>query len=183
MKLSKLLIVLLILALIEIVILVLEKDDPVVTPVKSKIDVSVFFNNPRLTLNPKLCNDVFPVKRKVEIELGDVPAEIAVKQLLMGPNKNEQKAGYHSYFNVTTSGKFNYLHQKDGEVRVDFKDLRSVLTDVDAPCAAAELLAQLTSTVQEYFPEKFIIFSINGNVDQFYRWLNMAPPINSTAPE
>jgi hypothetical protein len=122
--------------------------------------------------NPNDCAEVVPVER----ETGGRPTLFTgMQQLMFGPTDEEKAQGLGGWFSEDTR---DYLisAERDGDVaRVDFKDLREVIPNASSSCGSATLLAQLDSTARQFGSSK-TLYSINGDLDTFYEWLQMSTP-------
>lgn len=52
----------------------------------------------------------------------------------------------------------------------------ATLSPTSAATEALTLLAQLDGTAKQFSSVDEAIYSLNGDVDAFYRWLQMVPP-------
>lgn len=118
------------------------------------------------------CADVVAVDR----EVGDGPTlQTVMEQLLAGPTEQEKAEGLGGWFSESTADMLISAEQEGDVARVDFKDLREVIPNASSSCGSAGLLAQLDSTAKEFGASR-TLYSINGDLDTFYNWLQLATP-------
>jgi hypothetical protein len=118
------------------------------------------------------CDEVVPVEREVG---GRPTLQTGMEQLLAGPTDQERAQGLGGWFSEATRDLL-ISAERDGEVaRVDFKDLRDVIPNASSSCGSAALLAQLDSTAKQFGATQ-TLYSINGDLDTFYNWLQLATP-------
>lgn len=118
------------------------------------------------------CADVVAEERIV----GGRPTIAAgFEQLLAGPTEAERQRGLGGWFGESTKDMLISAEQQDGIARVDFKDLREVIPNASTSCGSAGLLAQLDSTAKQ-FGATSTLYSINGDLDAFYNWLQRSTP-------
>jgi hypothetical protein len=60
--------------------------------------------------------------------------------------------------------------------RVDFADLRTVVPGASTSCGSARLLARLDATVTRFPRVDRAVDSLEGDVPDFYEWLQLVPP-------
>jgi hypothetical protein len=118
--------------------------------------------------------DVFPVERTVPTP--DV-LQGALEELLAGPTAEEEAEGYTSTFSDETAGMLNSADIEDGIALVDFDaDLRDALPNAGTSTGSLVLFGQLDGTVTQFATVDEAIYSLDGDVDAFYLWLQAAPP-------
>lgn len=142
--------------------------------VQPSVAVTVYFNNDRLSQHSGLCDVVFPVVRNTPQK--ESLALIALKQLLQGPTPEEQKNGFRSFFSSVTTEMLNDVVERDDAVHIDFKDMRQALSGATSSCGQAEMMTQLTKTLRPFYPDEAFVFSIEGNIELFYDWLELEKP-------
>lgn len=118
------------------------------------------------------CGDVFAVSREVAAE---DPIGEAVVALLEGPTPAERDEGYGGWFTEETAGMLLGYRTENGVTYVDFADLRPVIPNASTSCGSAALLAQLNETLGQFPGLGEPRYSINGDVDAFYEWLQLSP--------
>lgn len=124
------------------------------------------------TNNPSDCAEVAPVERAVG---GRPTLSTGIQQLLAGPTAEERQQNLGAFFSQATRD-FLISAERTGEVaEVDFRDLRSVIPNASSSCGSAALLAQLDGTARQFGASR-TVYSINGDVDTFYHWLQMPAP-------
>jgi hypothetical protein len=139
-------------------------------PATPSTTVRLFFPNSSLG-DP--CGEVFPVTRTVP---ASAPLEPALDALLAGPTPAEQEQGYGGWFSEQTEGLLRSVRIGSGTAFVDFDDLREVIPDASTSCGSATLLAQLDRTVTQFPTVERARYSIGGDQETFYLWLQLAPP-------
>jgi len=124
------------------------------------------------TNNPSDCAEVQAVER----EVGGTPTLAAgMEQLLAGPTAEEEVRGLGGWFSDATRDMLISAEREGDVARVDFRDLREVIPNASSSCGSATLLAQLDSTAQQFEASR-TLYSINGDVDAFYNWLQLGTP-------
>jgi hypothetical protein len=139
------------------------------------VQVDVFLTNDRLG-DP--CSEVFAVSRRVAV---DDPITGAMEALLAGPMQAEEARGFDGWFSDRTAGMLLSVRVGGGVARVDFNDLASVIPSASSSCGSAALLAQLDTTLLQFPEVEATRYSINGDVDAFYEWLQRGAPEAPTA--
>jgi hypothetical protein len=121
------------------------------------------------------CTEVYPVPRDVS---ADDPLTGALEALLAGPTETEQAQGYGGWFSADTAGMLRSVDVVSGTVIVQFGDLRPIIPNASTSCGSSALLAQLDRTVlgvaEGVAPP--VLYSIDGDQDAFYEWLQLAVP-------
>lgn len=118
------------------------------------------------------CAEVVAVTREVE---GIPTLATGMEQLMAGPTEAEAAEGLGGWFTEATSDQL-ISAELDGEVaRVDFEDLRNVIPNASSSCGSAMLLAQLDETAGQ-FGATSTLYSIQGDMDTFYEWLQLVTP-------
>lgn len=118
------------------------------------------------------CDDVVAVDR----EVGGRPSlATGMEQLLAGPTEQEKAEGLGGWFSESTKDLLISAEREGGVARVDFKDLREVIPNASSSCGSAGLLAQLDSTAKQFGATQ-TLYSINGDTDTFYNWLQLSTP-------
>lgn len=118
--------------------------------------------------------DVFPVERTVATP--DV-LHGALEELLAGPTAEEEAEGYAGFFSDETAGMLNGAEIEGGVARVDLDaGLRDALPNAGTSTGALTLLGQLDGTVEQFSTVDEVIYSLDGDVDAFYAWLQLAVP-------
>lgn len=122
--------------------------------------------------NSEDCAEVVAVTREVG---GSPTLTTGMEQLLAGPTDAEAADGLGGWFTDATSDML-ISAELDGEVaRVDFEDFRDVIPNASSSCGSAMLLAQLDETA-EGFGATSTLYSIEGDTNTFYEWLQLATP-------
>ncbi|HEX2054837.1 MAG TPA: hypothetical protein VHJ78_14075 [Actinomycetota bacterium] len=124
------------------------------------------------TQNPNDCGEVRPVERTVG---GRPTLRTGMEQLLAGPTEEERAAGLGGWFSDATRDMLISAERRGNTAVVDFKDLRPVIPNASSSCGSASLLAQLDSTAKQFGASR-TLYSINGDVQAFYEWLQMTVP-------
>ncbi|MGH9198740.1 MAG: GerMN domain-containing protein [Acidimicrobiia bacterium] len=100
----------------------------------------------------------------------------SMQALLEGPTSEEKAKGYSSWFSSETAGMLNEVTLEEGTARIDFDDLSKVIPNASSSCGGATLLAQLDSTAKQFPTVRKVIYSIDGDPDRFYSWLQLDTP-------
>lgn len=135
--------------------------------------VSVYFTNPDRGADDEW-SEPYAVERTVPAP--DV-LRGALEALLEGPTPDEEAEGYESWFSAETSGLLNSVELEDGTAYVDFDaTLRDVIPNASTSSGSRLLLTQLSTTATQFPTVDEAIYSLDGDVDGFYLWLQMSPP-------
>jgi hypothetical protein len=132
--------------------------------------VQVFFTNPDRGPDPQ----VFPVERTVA-----APAVLrgALEELLAGPTSAEADEGYWSFFSSATADQLDDVSLADGTAEVSFSaELPEIIPNASTSAGSAVLLAELDATTTQFETVDEAIYSLEGDVDAFYEWLQLAYP-------
>lgn len=122
--------------------------------------------------NPNDCAEVVAVGREVR---GRPTLATGMEQLLAGPTEAEEAEGLGGWFSEETSDLLISAELEGGVARVDFEDLRPVIPNASSSCGSATLLAQLDATARQFGATR-TLYSINGDLNTFYEWLQMGVP-------
>ena len=147
-----------------------DPDDGEEAPAAPTALVEVYFTNLDLGAD----HEVFAVERRVaapEVLHG------ALEQLLAGPTEAEQEQGYWSWFSAETAGLLDSVRIEDGVAFVHFDaSLPEVIPNASTSAGSAALLAALDATSTQFPTVDEAIYSLEGDVDPFYEWLQLTPP-------
>jgi hypothetical protein len=100
----------------------------------------------------------------------------ALEQLLAGPTESERQAGAISWFSSATADMLIDVSLDNGQVVVDFGDLRPIIPNASSSAGSQILLSQLDATVFQFDTVESVIYRIDGDADAFYEWLQLAVP-------
>lgn len=139
-------------------------------PVTGTVDVEVFFTN---ELRGDPCGDVFPIIRSVD---ADDPVRGALEALLEGPTAAEEAEGYGGWFSPDTARMLRGVEVTDGTAWVDLADLRPVIPNASTSCGSGALLAMLDGTVLQFPDVDAAVYTIDGDAEAFYHWLQRDLP-------
>ncbi|MGK2948692.1 MAG: GerMN domain-containing protein [Acidimicrobiales bacterium] len=120
-----------------------------------------------------MCADTEPVERIVE---GPAVLEAALRALLAGPTAAEREAGLSSWFSEETAGALRSVAIEDGTAFIDFSDFRALVGGASTTCGANVLVRQLDRTALQFPTVERTLYSIEGDVEAFYGWLQASPP-------
>jgi hypothetical protein len=134
------------------------------------IEVRVFFSRGELE---ESCAAVDPVVREVA---GTDPLTGALEALLAGPTPAEVADGFGGWFTTATAGMLRSVEVRGEVAYVDLDDLREVIPDASTSCGSALLLAQLDGTVTSTVEVDRVVYSIDGDTETFYAWLQYDVP-------
>jgi hypothetical protein len=132
--------------------------------------VLVFFANAGRGPEPQ----VFPVERTVT-----PPAVLrgALEELLAGPTAEEELEGYRSFFSSETADQLVDVSIEDGVAQVTFaSELPELIPNASASTGSASLLGALDATATQFESVDEAVYSLEGDVDAFYEWLQLASP-------
>ncbi len=116
--------------------------------------VSLFFNNTSHDPNLPDCSIVYPIERRIPVT-GDKNLQ-AMKELIKGPSRIEQTAGYIS--SIPQTAKLNTVTIEKNNIIVDFVNL-------DIPggsCSVTAARAQITETIKALTQIEHVTISIQG---------------------
>ena len=133
--------------------------------------VEVYFTN----LDRGDDTEVFAVERDV-----DLPRVLsgALQALLEGPTAAEQEQGYWSWFSEETAGMLLSVHLDAGVAEVSFDPaLRTVIPNASTSAGSTMLLGALDATTLQFPTVDEVVYSFDGDVDAFYEWLQLGPPV------
>lgn len=120
------------------------------------------------------CDQVVAVPRAATVE---GPEADALTQLLAGPTAAEKAQGLGSWFSDATAGMLHSVVIEDGVARVDFDPaLATTIPNASASCGSSLLLAQLDATIDQFDSVDRVVYSLGGDVDAFYGWLQLTTP-------
>jgi len=120
------------------------------------------------------CDQVVAVPRTATVE---GPEADALAQLLAGPTPSEQAQGLTSWFSTATSGMLRSVVIEDRVARIDFDPaLATTIPNASTSCGSSLLLAQLDATIGQFGTSRRAVYSLGGDVEAFYGWLQLSPP-------
>ncbi|MDH5371557.1 MAG: GerMN domain-containing protein [Acidimicrobiia bacterium] len=119
------------------------------------------------------CSLVSPVVRVVE-----PPATLAgaMQALLAGATADELAAGYDSWFSEEVGWELESAIIADGVARIDFSEDSPFINNASTSCGSFSFLGQLTMTATQFPAVDEVIFSIGGDAQVFYEWLQRDVP-------
>lgn len=136
--------------------------------------LKVYFGNSNLNPNSVDCNKVYSVFRSIGPKA--TTPSLALQELFKGPTESEKNNGYTSWFSEETRDVLKNIKVANGLAEVDLMDIRQIIPNASASCGSAQLLAQMEATLKDFPEIKNVIFSINGQPDIFYEWLQLSTP-------
>lgn len=131
---------------------------PITFSTQETTTVELFFNNTSHDPNLADCSIVYPIERRIPTSQGK-SAENAISELIKGPSRIEQTAGYVS--SIPRTAKLNTITIEKDTVIIDFSKL-------DVPggsCAVTAVRAQITETIKALTQAKNVVISINKNTE------------------
>lgn len=135
-----------------------------------EVSVEVYFANRELGDD----TEAFAVERVV-----DAPQvlEGALEELLAGPTDAEEAEGYSSWFSEETRGMLESVRIEDRTAHVAFDaGLPETIPGASSSAGSTVLLAALDQTVTQFSTVEEAVYSLDGDVDAFYEWLQRAAP-------
>ena len=119
------------------------------------------------------CSQVAPVERMVE-----PPAVLAgaMEALLAGPTDEEVAAGYYSWFSPEVGWELESAIIRDGVAYIDFAEDSPFINNASTSCGSSSFLGQLIETATQFSSVDNALFSIGGDADTFYQWLQRDTP-------
>jgi spore germination protein GerM len=149
-------------------------DDAAADPTSHEFQV--FFTN----LERGAEGEVYPVERTTTDD--DLPTA-AVRELLAGPTPEELEQGYSSWFSPDTTGMLRSVRVEDQAAHVDFDGaLATTIPGASTSAGSLVLLAELDATTRQFPDITDSIYSLDGDVEAFYEWLQLGPPDRDAAP-
>ncbi len=150
------------------------EDDGVTEPTSRELQV--FFTN----IDRGAEGEVYPVGRTTTDD--DLPTA-AVRELLAGPTVEERDQGFSSWFSPDTAGMLRSVRVEDGVAYVDVDDtMRTTIPGASTSAGSLVLLAELDATTRQFPEITDSRYSLDGDVEAFYEWLQLAPPNGDAAP-
>ncbi|HYG56688.1 MAG TPA: GerMN domain-containing protein [Symbiobacteriaceae bacterium] len=102
----------------------------------------------------------------------DAALETALKELLKGPNAEEQAAGFRSFFSGLTAGMLKRVTVTDEKrAIVDFADFRDKMSNASTSAGAGQLIRELSKTVFQFDEIQEVEYQLDGSCDAFFQWL------------
>ncbi|PIV56510.1 MAG: hypothetical protein COS15_01420 [Caldiserica bacterium CG02_land_8_20_14_3_00_36_38] len=127
--------------------------------------VKVFYSN--IKLNPEMldCTKVFPVDRRLDSKFFTSGNDFVVETLklfLKGPTQKEKDEGYA----ITTPQNLtiNSVKVSGKNVQVDFG--KELFDAGGGSCKVGAIRAEISKTVEQFFPGYQVIISANGNSEE-----------------
>ena len=143
-------------------------------PVVEDVEVYVFLTGgPDADTDNLDCSQVAPVVRLVE-----PPAVLAgaMEALLAGPTDEEVAAGYYSWFYPEVGWELESAIIRDGVAYIDFAEDSPFINNASTSCGSSSFLGQLIETATQFSAVDNALFSIGGDADTFYQWLQRDTP-------
>jgi hypothetical protein len=136
-------------------------------PPPGQMEVAVFFTCTR----PGAAAPV-PVFRLVPASQAVIRSSL--EQLLAGPTGAELDAGLASWFSPATAGMLDSINlEPDGDLIVDFHDLRTVIPNASSSAGSEMLLGELDATVFQFTSVWTVVYRIEGDCEAFNEWLQL----------
>lgn len=113
-----------------------------------------------------------PVARTVpETDNQEALVHSTLKELLKGPTDAEIAQGFTSWFSPATAGAVTDVVW-DGEFfTVVFQGLKALIPNASTSAGSQILLSQLNSTVFQFDFVESVNYTLEGNCDDFWQWL------------
>ena len=139
------------------------------TPVEGMVNVWVFF-----TMAADESMTPVPVARTVpETNSHETLVLSTLKELLKGPTDAEKGKGLTSWFSPATTGAASDVVW-DGEFfTVVFQGLNTLIPNASTSAGSQMLLSQLNSTMFQFDFVQSVNYTLEGNCDDFWQWLQM----------
>lgn len=97
---------------------------------------------------------------------------MALATLVRGPTAEEQARGIRSWFSEETAGVLRSVEvDSQGQVTVDFHDLRPLIPNASTSAGSAMLLQELNGTVFQFPEIRSVEYRMNGSCERFWEWL------------
>ena len=131
----------------------------------------VFFNNTKF--NPEMldCRLSYPVEKTTS---GTLPyEEQALRALFAGPTKEQEQAGFQSFFSSTTSKILRSIKVIENVALVNLKDIRTLIPNANSSCGSAQFLSEIENTLKQ-FPHIYQVYlAIDEDPARIYEWLQL----------
>jgi spore germination protein GerM len=119
------------------------------------------------------CTDTSMVERTVE---GPDVLAATLTELLAGPTADETAGGLTSWFSADTADALKSVEIVDGTAHIDFTDFRTQISGASSSCGSSQLMSQLDQTAKQFPAVERTLYSVDGDVEAFYEWLQRSPP-------
>lgn len=133
------------------------------------VTVAVYFS----PADDATCSETVSVPRSVQ---GPAVLSAALQALLAGPTSEEEDDGLTSWFSGATASALRSAKIVDGTAFIDFTDLSGTIPGASTSCGTSMLLRQLDGTALQFPTVERTLYSLDGDVDAFYYWLQLDPP-------
>lgn len=113
-----------------------------------------------------------PVARSVPDS--DVPATLVrstLQELMKGPTDAEKAAGLISWFSPATANDVSGVTGNNNEYTVTFTELDTLIPNASTSAGSQMLLSQLNSTMFQFDFVGSVTYTLEGNCDAFWEWL------------
>ena len=148
---------------------VTETRSPVQSPEPGMMSVWVFFT---MAADENLTP--VPAARSVpRTDNRAVLVRATLKELLKGPTDPEKSAGLTSWFSPATVDAVAGVIGVGGEFTVDFIGLNTLIPNASTSAGSLMLLSQLNSTIFQFDFVQSVTYTLEGNCDAFWEWLQM----------
>jgi spore germination protein GerM len=146
-------------------------DTPAVgeTPAQGMVSVWVFF-----TMAADENMTPVPVARTVPgTDSREELFQSTLKELLKGPTDAEKGIGFASWFSPLTENAVSDVVWDGVYFTIVFQDLKTIIPNASTSAGSQMLLSQLNSTVFQFDFVESVNYTLEGNCDDFWQWLQM----------
>jgi spore germination protein GerM len=128
------------------------------------------------TISDPVTMKLQPVPRQVPAS-GDIQAllQATLLELLKGPTDAEKAQGLHSWFSPATASTLKSVAvSAQGVATADFTQWQSLISNASTSAGSYMLISQLNSTVFQFPTINQVWYSLEGNCQTFWEWLQSA---------
>jgi Sporulation and spore germination. len=144
-----------------------QSTDAAETPPPQEVDVLVYF-----TMTDDVEMAPVPVARTVpNSDNLAVVAHSTLKELLKGPTDAEKAQGLISWFSAATAHSLTSVSVYEGEIALDFSGLKTLIPNASTSAGSQMLLSQLNSTVFQFPSIQSADYTLDGDCQVFWEWL------------
>jgi spore germination protein GerM len=98
-------------------------------------------------------------------------AHSTLKELLKGPTDAEKAQGLISWFSAATAHSLTSVSVYEGEIALDFSGLKTLIPNASTSAGSQMLLSQLNSTVFQFPSIQSADYTLDGDCQVFWEWL------------
>jgi spore germination protein GerM len=139
------------------------------SPTAGTVNVWVFF-----TMAADENMTPVPVARTIpQTESHEELLQFALRELLKGPSEAEKDKGLASWFSPATADAVSYVVLDGDYFTIFFQSLNTLIPNASTSAGSQMLLSQLNSTAFQFDFVESVNYTLEGNCDDFWQWLQM----------